>query len=310
MAKNLISGESITFKGIEIHRYVTAWSDTRKPALANHRFLKRDGGLSENMGREPHVAKVTLAFIGADQINDFKRLSASIDKDPTGSLIHPYYGQMTAACEGFEGSQNIEGALDLYTISLTFRESNVDPKAADVAQGPAAQQQQVTNYTGSLTTLITQFAASSAAIQNLTEAAAQFMIGVVSSQTTNTLDPTLTNQLADVQAKTTVCVSSLKVDPGANGAQALAYPAIALCEQIYDACSQSFASISVNRPTLFLYTNPVKQPLIIIAARFYGKDAKTRLDEIISNNPGKIPNPSAVAAGTQLILAPATVPQG
>lgn len=310
MAKNLIAGDPITFKGLNLHTYLTGWQDTRKPGLAYHRFLKRDGGMTENMGREPHVIRADLAFIfsgenGQKQLDDCRRIVKSIDDDPSGLLDHPLYGQMKVTCQGVEGaSQNIEQAKDLYMLPLVFIENNIAPTDINAPDGPLAFQAKVTEFTDSLTNKITSYVVAADAIANVCAQALSFSAAAVSSFVNNVLNASLSSQLNTLATYSIAATIAIQADPFAAAQPPTAYDAIRLVEQTYDACVQMLSSISLGRPQWFTFTVPYTMPLVLIAARFYPEDAIARQEEILSNNPGKVPNPAAVTMGTVLVLAP------
>jgi hypothetical protein len=55
MAQNLFTGASIaSFKGIELHRYLVGFTDSRGPRVVMHELPKLDGARLEVMGRRPH----------------------------------------------------------------------------------------------------------------------------------------------------------------------------------------------------------------------------------------------------------------
>jgi hypothetical protein len=54
MAQNALTGASIaSFKGIELHRYLVSFTDSRGPRTVVHEFPKLDGARIEVMGRKP-----------------------------------------------------------------------------------------------------------------------------------------------------------------------------------------------------------------------------------------------------------------
>src|SRR5262249_50537519 len=135
----------------------TGWQDTRKPRLAVHEFLKRDGARIEPMGRAPHQVKLNLAFIGPNWARDFRNLIALTDKDPLGLLTHPMVGQMSGAFMGIEGSQvDVEQAQDMVLVPVTFIENQLD-QAPFSFQSVAQQQQALTTYSSDLSARAARF---------------------------------------------------------------------------------------------------------------------------------------------------------
>jgi prophage DNA circulation protein len=137
--------QGASFKGIDFSKYVTEWSDTRQLGLATHQYLKRRGAENEDMGRDPHVVHVVLSYTGPTWFDDFMALIAALEQGAKGPLVHPLFGQMRAACRGFQDARmNVEQAADLYVVPLVFIEDSVDTTLElPTSQGPSAQQQQI-----------------------------------------------------------------------------------------------------------------------------------------------------------------------
>jgi prophage DNA circulation protein len=118
MAENLLTGSSIaSFKGIELHRYLVSFTDSRGPRTVVHEFPKRDGARIEVMGRRPHRTEFQLVFTGPNWIATLKQLVAAIDADASGLLVHPIYGQMQVVCRyGKDAIGRIDEILSLNDI--------------------------------------------------------------------------------------------------------------------------------------------------------------------------------------------------
>src|SRR5438477_3560 len=136
MPENVLTGSSIaSFKGIELHRYLVSFSDSRGPRVVTHESPKRDGAKIELMGRKPHRSDWQLIFTGRDWISTLRRLVSSIDDNPSGLLVHPIYGQMQVVCEGFDrASVNVAEATDTVSVPLVFIEDQLD-QALTASQG-------------------------------------------------------------------------------------------------------------------------------------------------------------------------------
>jgi prophage DNA circulation protein len=308
---SLIAGaKAITFKGIDITRYVASWQDDRQPAVAIHEYLKRDGGEAEHMGRKPHKVKFSLAFVGASDIEAYKRLQKSIDEDPRGALVHPIHGSMRVCCQGFTGAgMDVENAVNLYNVPLEFIEDAVDTKAtADERIGPAARENQVRTLNTQMLTIASRFAAAATAINTFSAAVLSYAVSAVSSALSTTPDPALPGELASLRTYCEDARAAVLADESDETANtdAAKYPALVAIEQVYDACTLLDDSVKELRPKLTVYTVPMTIPLMTLAAQFYKRDAQTRADEIRLNNPGKIKNPAAIPAGTQLLMATPT----
>ncbi len=309
MAKSILPKgiAAAKFKGIDINVRLLEWNDSRKPRLAIHEFLKRDGALVETMGRAPFRCKMEIVFVGEKIADEIRQFAASLDENPKGTLSHPLFGDIQVACEGFDGTLNIENGKNLYGVPVSFVEDNVDQKLSSQTTGVASQKQQVENTTDSLTTKITQYAAAATAITNLCNAALSFSVSAFDNQISFVSGAGLDNQLAELQKLTTEAVEEIR---GANELddlpEAACFDAVMLCEVLYDACSQMLAAISASKPPLTTFIVPIQMPVVNIATFLYGPDGRSRADEIKALNPNKIPNPAAVAAGTELLVSQPT----
>jgi hypothetical protein len=314
----LTNAERATFtsasqgKQIDLDVHLVEWTDSRKPRLATHEFLKRDGASIEYMGRSPVTIRFNLIYIGQTWRNDFLQFAAIIDKDPKGKLTHPVFGSINVACQGFDGAtMNTETGRDLYLVPVSFIEDNIQRgkdtfKGLSVADSVQSRQQDVENYSSSLTSLVTRYILAGAAIQNLAHQAQSFSVSAFNSYAQATLDPSLQISLAGVAKLAEESVGLINSEINAIN-DPINYNTIFLIELLYDACSQMFAAISASKPALITYVVPIKMHIANLAATLYGADATGRIDEILSNNPGKIPNPSSILPGTILKVSTPTV---
>ncbi len=311
MAKSILPEgvAAARFKGIDINVKMVEWTDTRKPRLAVHEYLKRDGALIEPMGRAPFRCKMSLVYVGEKFAEEFKELAKSVDDNPKGTLSHPLFGEMQVACEGFEGATlNVENGRNLYTVPVSFVEDNLDQKLANQANGVAAQQQKVDTTSTALLAKITQFVAAATAITNLANAAVSFSVSAFSSQSAFAFVPGLNTALQSLRMLTMDAVAEIRADPAADP-EPKCYETVVLCEQLYDACVQMHSAISVAQPALVTYIVPIQIHVANLAVRLYGADGRDRIDEILSLNPGKIPNPASIPPGISLLVRQPTAPQ-
>jgi hypothetical protein len=310
--KPLVAGwKGASFKGVDFGKYVTRWDDSRQPSVVVHRYNKRDGGEAEYMGRKPHEARIQVCWIGKTWRDDFLKLQAAIDEDPVGDLVHPVYGSMRAACLGHQGaSMDMESSPNLYEVAYQFIESAVDTKvssdSANDTQSAAEQQQRVTRVNAQLAIQIASFASAATSVAALSTSSTAFAAAAVASSVSSTVDVTLPQQLAAVLSGTDVAIAAIMADPLAVDG-AVTATAVTLCEELYDACIQIDNAIRAAKPTVFLYTVPMRMHITNLARIFYGKDGAAREAEILANNPRKLPNPGSIPPGTQLLMAAPTV---
>lgn len=305
VADNVLSGSKIaSFKGIILHRYLTSFSDTRKPRLATHEFPKRDGAKNENMGRAPHRTQWQLTFTGPSWIKDFRALCQSIDEDPSGPLVHPVFGQYPATCEGFDHSQvDIAQALDTVSLSLSFVENQLDGELDGTAgQGVAAKQQNVTSVLGELADAIVGYgsAAAAGALAAVQLAATAYEEAAGDSSMNATTDSSVEPKLDAVAQTVILATAAVLADPAATS-NATAYPVLALLEEVYAACLElDEAVLAARPPTVEFVVAGTMHVAALAAARYGAENAAGRINEILALN--DIPDPGAIPAGTVLVL--------
>src|SRR5262249_798712 len=147
---------------IDFHAKLTQFSDTRKPVLAKHRLLKRDGALIEPMGRDAHEVKMNVVYVGDSFINDFKAFVAAVCADPTGLLVQPAFGQMQVACQGFDQATiDIVNEQNCYTVPVSFVENNVDKNLEAALPSVSTQQQAVSANVTGVNSFATQYVTAS-----------------------------------------------------------------------------------------------------------------------------------------------------
>lgn len=297
-------------KAVDFAKYVTEWSDTRQYAFATHQYLKRAGAENEEMARDPHRSSIVLSYTGPTWYVDFMALVAQLDKTAKGTLVHPLFGKMRAACLGWQNAKmNVEQAANLYVVPLLFVEDQLDTTVqSQQSQGPSTQQQQVTVYSNALLAASAKYLTAVTAITTLTNAATTYAAAAVASALSGKMDATLPQQLAAIRDSSMAARDAIRADP-ADTQDAPRFPSVILVEQVLDACRQLSRSVQSFKPTITLYTVPARVHLAKLAHQFYRGDATTRMLEIQANNPGKIPDPHGIAPGTQLLMATPTNPE-
>ncbi len=316
MPKILIpDANAINFKGIDFSKYVVSFQDDRQPSIAMHTYLKRDGGEVEPMGRKPHETKFNCAFVGSAGIKAFKRLQASIDDDPTGTLVHPIYGKLRMCCQGFTGAgMDVENATNLYNVPLGFVEDSVDTKTEgnnDTDASPESRQSSVNAYATAISNLAAKFTTAVTATAGLVSSAVSYADAAVAASQNTTPDASLSTQLANVKASSEAVSAAIIADTSVAtiSGTAAKYDAVATVEQLYDACVLLSIAVQSQKPKLFLYIVPAKISILALAHRFYLQDGLNRVDEILANNAGKVADPGAIPGGTSLLMATPTNPR-
>jgi prophage DNA circulation protein len=302
MAQNVLTGASIaSFKGIELHRYLVSFTDSRGPRVVTHEFPKLDGARLEVMGRRPHRTEWQITFTGPNWIKTLKQLVSAIDADPSGLLVHPIYGQMQVVCQGFDrASVNIPEATDTISIPLVFVEDTPALDSTAAAQGVGALQQNVTSAVADFQTAAAPYNAPStaAAVQAVATGAISYAATAASSAQ-GPIDASLDSQLGAVALTTQAVIVAISIDPAGAGTAAI-YDALAAAEVVYAACLDLADAVMAARPPIIEFVLPGPTSIAVLAAQRYGSDAISRIDEILSLN--VIPTPTAIPAGTKLIL--------
>jgi prophage DNA circulation protein len=302
MPDNVLTGSNIaSFKGIELHRYLVSFTDSRGPRVIVHEFPKRDGARQEVMGRRPHRTDWQLTFTGPHWIATLRQLVASIDADPSGLLVHPIYGQMQVVCQGFDRALvNLPEATDTISVPLVFVEDDQALDDTTVSQGIGAQQQNVTSAVADFQAAAAPYAAADtkAATAALASAAIEYATAAAASAQ-GAIDASLDAKLAAVALGTQAAIDAISVDPLGLGAAAI-YDALAAAEVVYAACQDLADAVMAARPPVIEFIVPGTTSIAVLAADRYGRDAISRIDQILSLN--SLPEPTSIPAGTRLLL--------
>lgn len=300
--------QGCAFKSVDLSKHLVEWHDTRQPSIAVHRYIKRDGAEVEKLGRKPHEVKATLAYAGKAWRSDWLPLQATIDADPGGLLVHPVYGKMQVVCQGYDGAtMHVENAANLYIVPLAFIEDSIDTRIqAPNAQGPTAKQNLVQSFAAALLDRTPATPSTQASVLRYVTTATTYAAAATTAALVVAVDPSLGNKLDLVRAAAADARAALRADP-LLGNDATGYEALALVEQVYDACVQLDDAVRAVKPTISIYTVPSTMHISVLAVRFYGPDGLARIAEILANNAGRIPNPAAIRAGTELLMASPTV---
>jgi prophage DNA circulation protein len=301
MPDNVMTGSSVaSFKGIELHRYLISFTDSRGPRIVTHEFPKRDIGRQEVMGRRPHRTEWQLTFTGPNWITTLKQLVSSIDQDPSGLLVHPIYGQMPVVCQGFDrASVNLPEATDTITVPLVFVEDDETIGSVEsVAPSVGEQQQNVTSAVSDFQTAAAPYTTANSTVAALSQSATAYALAAAASAQ-GAVDSSLGTKLDSVALATQSVIAAIQLDPLGAGTAAI-YDALAAAEVVYAACQDLADAVLAARPPVIEFVVPGTTSIAVIAADRYGRDAIGRIDEILALN--LVPDPTAIAAGTRLLL--------
>jgi len=303
--KNVLTGAQVfTFRGMELHGYLTRFSDSRKWDMVAHRVPKRDGARVENMGRGPLRMSGSLVFVGAKWLDNFKKFVALLDENPKGTLVHPLYGQMQAACEGFDrGAVDIAKATDEIEVEVVFVEDQFDAATSDQETPPVGDAKQgVDNGVTAMQVATAAFVAAPAvatAVADLVASASTFANDTMQGAIDLTVNPARDSQLDEV-AEDTGALTAALLDEASATRPADVYDAIAATEYVYSACLQLNEAAIASRPPVIRYTVPATMNIATLAAFLYGEKALERIPDLLNLN--RIPNPGAIPGGTVVLL--------
>lgn len=298
----------LAFNGFDLSDAWLTVNDHVLIRLAQHLYLKRDGGEQEPMGAAPGQFRFACIFLGDGWSKRYISLIAAIRRQPRGSLTHPILGELRVACQGISDATCDPGAeLNAIRFSISFVEDAVDTAlSVDTYEGPATRASAVTDLNDQLTTATASYAATAtAAVTSLTTASAAYALAASEAATAVVPDASLAVKLQAVRTQADATIAALLDDTIAATVPSRAAPAMLLAEQVLDACNQLQESVLRITPALIAYTVQGATTLPALATRLYGRDGIARTAEILVNN--QIPNPAAIPAGTVLRVAVPTV---
>lgn len=306
MATALVEGTQILeWGGINLHGNLAGWRDRRVHRVAQHKFDRRDGAMSEDMGRDPHVTDCNLQFEGSAGLATLRQFLKLWDENPTRLFVHPIYGRMNATWIGVEsGTLTVDQGANLYTVAGQFVESNinadvvVDGGQAVTARAAAvdSQAQLVTAEVGSDVPFSSEALRITVAV--FTNAASAFSAAAAAS--TATVDPSLPGLLNASLTASAVAIAAIR--EAADDAPE-ASDAVIACEILSAYLLDLGAACLARRPSIIGYTVGETTHLLALAARMYPGAAAARMTEIRSLNPALLG--LIVPAGTTLQLAAA-----
>jgi prophage DNA circulation protein len=287
--------------------------------LANHEYVKRDGGEVEPMGaRQGHWA-YRCCFLGEGVTRNWKALVQTIRREPIGQLIDPRLGSINAACEGAEAQEDPETALNLLHFTISFVENAVDTAIVNDSEiGPQQRASQVSEALLDATAEVadiasnrianTVYAAAVAAMANFALWADKFRTAALAAAQSKQPDPTLPTLLATVLTKrdlalvalTATLAQTLESDVSLTDARTDLYVAYAACQQLYGA-------VLAQLPPVVPFTVPTAMTRNAILVRLYGAEARAEADNFDRLN--RLPTPHWVPAGTLLQVVAPRVPQ-
>jgi len=314
MLTNRLAGSNTTeftidgmSSAIQLHYYMQTVTDTVKPRLAIHEYLKRDGAEVEWMGNSPNTYRFTLVFVGPNWKTQYNAFAALLNGNPKGVLVHPVFGRQRVACQGIDSASiDINAATNCVTVPISFITDDID------AQLEGEQSKSASEKESDVTTALDEFlaavavlrglgvspsAATVAAISSVSTTAAAYAAAAAAASNDNIPNPALGTLLSAVEAATSLAIAGIETDT-ADYPNASAFPAISGCEQVYANCLELADAVDAARPVVIDYTVPGDTGLIAMCARLYGAQADDQIEQVLVLN--RIANPALIPGGTVL----------
>jgi prophage DNA circulation protein len=135
--------QAFTYAGRDLTGKLIRFNGATQRDHVDHRFLKRDGGRTEDMVRRPRRLEVDLEFTGRTCAHDYQDFEDFCDSNPTGLLVHPIAGRYQAFCEGPGYDVDFARALDEIHVRVVWVETELDaslPPAPDTPPPATAAQ--------------------------------------------------------------------------------------------------------------------------------------------------------------------------
>ncbi len=267
-------------------------------AVIAHKFPKRDGAATEDMGREEFVATVQFIFIdnrfierGAGNYQDrFEKFDAAVDEGKPRIFVHPYAGAVRCNVHNFSHDADGEGQPVIRCTATFVEDITLAPVfVAGAGAQTRASFQEVNADSQLLERSFEEIGFVSVVIDRVLDAVARWES-----------DPTLSAR--EVQNQMGVLIRELNDElltlPVANDLSLYdVLKGYTLLTHSVRKAAESFTSTTTRIVTVRV-TEPL--PLRIIAARFYSADeADRRFEEMRELNPS-IRDPSLIPTGTEL----------
>ena len=288
------------FNGIELHGVATDSTDDIQWRIAVHEFDRRAGAQTENMGRAPWQQRVTLLWIGEDGFSRATNFMLTLERSPSGLLVHPIYGKRQATCSGTQGARLSAHDPNTYVMPVAFMEDSLDASIiGEAGQEAEAQAADVNAQAANVLALVTHYSAAAGAIQSLGNAAAAVAVAATANAESTAINTTpLGTMLGALPALTQSAIVAMRLESIA--------PEVAddvrSCEVMLYACAQLGDAVLAQHPALRDYRVAQAQPLMSLASQLYGADGANRIPELLANNPA-IVGQALITPGTVLKVA-------
>lgn len=315
MATAVTSAETFKFKNTTLHGVLLSWSASGGMRIANHEYIKRNGGETEPQGARQDAYTFRCILMGEDCGDRLIAIIADFKAEPRGDLIHPRLKRKKACWESWEANEDPTAACDQIEFTLTFREDNADQAVSEasrptvqeraaIAQGAADEltREQALRYVDVVATAITVSTALAAALSRTVSA---FIFAATEAAQTQVLDPGLEDLLGRVEKSRDTLLASLPAiiaftlepDIALTPQRTQAYLCSAYCIELY-------LAVKALAPPVVPFPVPAPMSLRSVAVVLYGPLAQNRMPMLQQLNPG-MRYPNWLPTGTILnVLAP------
>lgn len=310
MATVLADAQDFKFKNLLLSGYLESWDDDLPVNLAQYQYLKRDGAIQEPMGAGAKSFSFRCVFSGPSCTLHYRDLTASVQQNPLGQLIHPRLGTINVACAGIKSRENPAQAIDVLEFTIEFRENQIDePLRANGSLGVEVRGEQATLYLEQATAAVSTIQVGriyNAVYAAATAAQAEFQAwglkyveqGIRAAQTPGPALQ-LDTLLASVKLKRDLALTALEATRVVTLEPDVALtPARLPMYLAYGALVQMRAEIVALKPIVVPYMVPSTMPVSLILQGLYGPSARAKAPTFYQLNP--IETPWAVSGGTWL----------
>jgi prophage DNA circulation protein len=98
---------------------------------SDHSFPERDGGYTEDHGRDRREFSLQGYVLGPDYMTGRDALIDACELGGSGVLVHPYYGKITAKVTNYRvHEESASGGIAIFTLTFKREEFNSQPIAA------------------------------------------------------------------------------------------------------------------------------------------------------------------------------------
>lgn len=115
-----------SFRGVPFNLRTSSRTGGRRTILDEYPL--RDDPSTQDMGRSARKFTLTMVVTGADYMARRDKLIEALETKGSGTLVHPYYGEMQVAVLGDYSCEESTAEGGRATISQTFVESGEEPR--------------------------------------------------------------------------------------------------------------------------------------------------------------------------------------